>query len=132
MKIVPLSVSSSVSTSPLAPLDPQMHPSSASLGPLSAVNTPVPDMAGLSFHDAKSWQVAKEFEALMLGEMVTAMFKGMPEDGMFSGGFGESISRDLMGQNLGVALSESGGLGIAEAVYADIAALYSVNAGKEV
>ncbi|GAK32336.1 hypothetical protein JCM17846_10060 [Iodidimonas nitroreducens] len=74
--------------------------------------------------DEKAWGVAKDFEALMMGQMVEQMFSGLDQDGFFSGGYGEKMARGMLSEPLGKALSSSGTLGIAEAIYRDISGIY--------
>jgi hypothetical protein len=70
------------------------------------------------------WKAAKEFEALMLSEMFTHMFSGIKSDGLFGGGHAEETYRTFLMQSYGESVAENGGIGLAEAVYRDIARTY--------
>lgn len=61
-------------------------------------------------------RAAEEFEALFLAEMLAPIFETMETDGPFGGGSAERIYRSLMVQEYGKALTQSGGVGIADAV----------------
>lgn len=61
-------------------------------------------------------KTAQEFESMMLGEMLTPMFKGLDTGGLFGGGQAEETWRGLMVQEYGAEISRSGGVGIADQV----------------
>ena len=69
---------------------------------------------------AKIEMVAKDFEAVFIAEMMKPMFSGIKVDGMFGGGKGEEIFRGMMIQEYGKMMSETGQLGIADAVKAEM------------
>jgi murein DD-endopeptidase MepM/ murein hydrolase activator NlpD len=62
-------------------------------------------------------QVAREFEALFLSQLLSVMREGMGEDGLFEGTTGQDIYTSMMDQALARALAERGGIGLAETVY---------------
>ena len=64
----------------------------------------------------KARQTAEEFEALFLSQMLAPIFETVETDGPFGGGSAERIYRSLMVQEYGKALTQSGGVGIADAV----------------
>lgn len=70
------------------------------------------------------WKAAQEFEALMLTQMFEAMFAGVKSEGLFGGGHAERTYRTFLMHSYGESVVESGGVGIAEAVYRDIAQAY--------
>lgn len=65
-------------------------------------------------------QVAQEFEALFLSEMLKPVFESTDTEGLFGGGEGEKIFRSMMVQEYGKAIAKSGGVGIAAAVQSEI------------
>jgi Rod binding domain-containing protein len=69
---------------------------------------------------------AQEFEAFFLAQVLDQMFAGIATDGRFGGGSAEGVYRDLLNQEYGKVLSRSGGLGVADAVYAEILKLQEV------
>ncbi len=74
-------------------------------------------------------QAAEDFEALFLAQMLQPMFKGLEADALFGGGPGEDVYKSMLVQEYGKAISRAGGVGIADAVQAEILKLQEV-AGK--
>ena len=70
--------------------------------------------------NSPAYKAAKEFESVFLGQMVAQMYSGTEAKGPFSGGFAEETYRSLLNQELGRQMSAGGGVGIADAVYAEI------------
>jgi Rod binding domain-containing protein len=86
------------STKPLSPL------------PAAAVTTPAPiDRSSRAYK-----------EAVFLSQMVQQMNIGLKSDGAFGGGFAEQTYRSLMYQEVGRQMAQTGGVGIADAVYQEI------------
>ncbi len=65
-------------------------------------------------------QVAEDFEALFLSQMLQHMFAGIETDGPFGGGHAETIYRSLLANEYGKLVSRTGGVGIADAVQREI------------
>ena len=63
---------------------------------------------------------AVEFEQVFIAQMLEQMFAGVPTDGIFGGGNGESIFRSLLNNEYATLISRSGGVGIADAVHREI------------
>ncbi|MEE8271054.1 MAG: rod-binding protein [Alphaproteobacteria bacterium] len=63
---------------------------------------------------------ADEFEAVFLAQMLSHMFAGIDTDGPFGGGHAEQIFRSMMVNEYGRIAAQSGGLGIADQVMAEI------------
>ena len=63
---------------------------------------------------------AVEFEQVFIAQMLEQMFAGVPTDGIFGGGNGESIFRSLLNNEYAKLIGRSGGVGIADAVYREI------------
>ncbi|MGN7438114.1 MAG: rod-binding protein [Alcanivorax sp.] len=57
-------------------------------------------------------QVAREFEAVFISEMVKPMFEGIEADDMFGGGKGEEIFRGMMIQEYGKNVADRDATGI--------------------
>lgn len=72
-----------------------------------------------------SERVARDFEAMIVGQMLESMFKGLDTGGTFGGGQGERTWRSFMLQEYGKAIADSGTLGIGRMVQADVARLYA-------
>jgi Rod binding domain-containing protein len=73
--------------------------------------------------------VAKQFEAMMVGQMLESVFAGINTGGTFGGGQSERTWRSFMLQEYGTAIAEAGTLGIARMVHADIARMYGEQVG---
>ncbi len=63
---------------------------------------------------------AVEFEQFFIAQMLEHMFAGIPTDGPFGGGNGESIFRSLLNNEYARNISRAGGVGIADAVLKEI------------
>ncbi|MEW5703007.1 MAG: rod-binding protein [Pseudomonadota bacterium] len=72
-------------------------------------------------------QVAEEFEALFLAQMLTPMFANIQTDGPFGGGFSETIYQSMLTEQYGKVMAKRGGVGVADAVMAEILKLQEVN-----
>ena len=67
--------------------------------------------------DPALWEVSLKFEAMLMQQMLTAMRKTVPTDGLLSSGFANDMYSSMFDQAIVEAGSKSGGLGIAENVY---------------
>jgi flagellar protein FlgJ len=65
-------------------------------------------------------KAARDFEGWMVGQMLQPMFKSVKTNGMFGGGYAEDTFRDLLVDEYGKKVAESGGLGIAAMVRREI------------
>ncbi len=65
-------------------------------------------------------EVAEDFEAFFLSQMLEHMFSGIRTDGPFGGGNAESIYRSLINDEFGKLISRTGGVGIADSVRREI------------
>jgi len=63
---------------------------------------------------------AKEFEAVFVNQMLESMWAGVGTNGTFLGGHGEAVTRSLLNAEYGKAIAASGGIGIADAVRAEL------------
>ena len=61
-------------------------------------------------------EVAKDFEAMFVTEMMKPMFEQIKPDATFGGGKGEEIFQGMMLQEYGKMMAETGQLGIADSV----------------
>lgn len=77
-------------------------------------------------------KVAKEFEAMIVGQLMESMFAGMRESPLFGGGGpAEKPWRSMMLQEYGKAIAESGGLGIGRMTHDEIARLYAAQGAAQ-
>lgn len=60
---------------------------------------------------------AKKFEAMIIGVMLEPMFAGIKTDGPFGGGSSENVFKSLLIHEYAKSISNSGGIGVADAVY---------------
>ena len=72
---------------------------------------------------------AQEFEAFFLSQILNTMFKGIETDGMFGGGHGEEVFRELQFQEYGKVIAKSGGIGIADAIVRQMLSVQEVPGG---
>jgi len=76
--------------------------------------------------DAKIDNTAKEFEAVLLAELMAPMFETVKESPLFGGdGAGAEAWRGMLHQEYAKAVAERGGVGIADAVKAELIRLQS-------
>ena len=61
-------------------------------------------------------KVAKDFEAVFISQMLQPMFQDLGAEAPFGGGHGEDVWRSLQVQEYGKAISDAGGIGIADKV----------------
>ena len=62
-------------------------------------------------------KACSEFETIFIESMIKAMRKTVPEDGLFSGGFGEEIFQEMFDQEIARQMADCKGLGIANTLY---------------
>ncbi len=65
-------------------------------------------------------EVAKDFEAMFVSEMMKPMFEGIKPDQTFGGGKTEEVFQGILLQEYGKLMAETGQLGIAEHVKAEL------------
>ena len=79
-----------------------------------------PVLTGAAKTAAQADKAAKEFEAVFIGQMVSAMFEGVKSDGPFGGGYGETVFRSLMIEQYSKTIADQGGFGLADQVKREI------------
>lgn len=60
--------------------------------------------------------VAKDFEAVFMAQMIKPMWEGIETDGMFGGGHGENVMRDMLMQEYGKAMVQGGNFGLSDSI----------------
>jgi Rod binding domain-containing protein len=65
-------------------------------------------------------RAAEEFEAIFLAQMMAPMFEGLDTDGLGGGGIGEEIFRPMLVERYAAALSQAGGVGVADAIVREL------------
>lgn len=76
-------------------------------------------------------QSARDFEAMFVTEMMRPMFDGLETGGMFGGGKTEEVFRGMMIEEYGKMMAESGQIGIADFVKAEMIAMQEKASGMK-
>lgn len=63
---------------------------------------------------------AKDLEAVLISTMIEPMFPEGKESGIYGGGHGSGIYRQMMIDEYGKTMSRSGGLGLAKSITKDL------------
>ena len=95
---------------PISGIGPKQIPLPAAKEPQAGMKAPQVS------EEQKLRKVAKDFEAIFMGQLVQVMGKTLPEGSMASGGMANMMFDRVMGE----ALSEGGGIGLAEIIYRDL------------
>lgn len=61
-------------------------------------------------------KAAKQFEGVMVSQMLGGMFEGISTDGMFGGGQGEQMFRSLLMDEYSKEITKKGGFGLSDAI----------------
>jgi Rod binding domain-containing protein len=70
--------------------------------------------------DAEFDKAAKEFVSMFISEMLSHMFSTTEVDPMFGGGQSEEIWRDMMVEEYSKNIAASGGIGLSDAIKAQM------------
>jgi Rod binding domain-containing protein len=85
---------------------------------------PAPD-AGDAAAAAELRRVAEEFESIFLAQMLAPMFAGLDTEGLGGGGLGEEMFRPMLIEQYAAAISQAGGIGLADSVVREFMRLQS-------
>jgi Rod binding domain-containing protein len=77
--------------------------------------------------NAKAVKAAKDFEAVLVTQMLGEMFSGVQTDGMFGGGQGEEMFRSLMLDQYGKNIVQQGGFGFADSIQRELVKIQEAN-----
>jgi len=69
---------------------------------------------------AQARETAETFEAMFLSTMLSSMKMGIDPDSVMGGGHGEAAYQSMVSEQYGKAMTEMGGIGIADAIYKEI------------
>jgi flagellar protein FlgJ len=86
--------------------------------PLPFSTTPQPRQDDPAMAEAR--RAAEEFESVFLAQMLAPMFEGLQTDGLGGGGMGEEIFRPMLIERYAQALSQSGGVGLADSIVSEL------------
>lgn len=67
--------------------------------------------------EAKLQKTCRDFESVLIKQMLTVMRESVPKDGLFSGGSAEDIFRSLQDDELSKSLVDNGGFGFGDMLY---------------
>lgn len=67
-------------------------------------------------NDPELERVAREFEGIVLAELLAPIFETMDADGLGGGGMGEKMFRPMLVQHYAEAIARSGGVGFAQSI----------------
>ena len=83
---------------------------------------------GLGFETEieKARQTAIDFEAFFLGQMLQPMFANINPEPPFGGGHAEKIWRSMLVDEIGKAVANTGGIGIADSIQREILKMQEV------
>lgn len=71
----------------------------------------------------KAWAAAQDFESFFVRQMLEQLSADIKTDGPFGGGHAEKIYRSMMNGEYAKAITQNGGIGLADTVYREIMAL---------
>ena len=86
---------------------------------IRASRSTTPDVSAATTRE-KAEEIAKEFEALFIQEMLAPVFDQIETDGPFGGGQAEAAFRPMLLEEYARNISEAGGIGVSEAVLSEI------------
>lgn len=67
--------------------------------------------------EAQLEKACKDFEAIILNQMFSAMRKTVPEGGLFEKSFGEKIYQSMLDEELSKKIAHSKGMGLGELLF---------------
>ena len=78
-----------------------------------------PSSKGQSVIDRSSrlYETCVEFEAIFLKQMLNAMRKTVPRDGLLDGGMAQDVFEDMLYDEYSKSMARSAGFGLADTVY---------------
>lgn len=94
--------------------------------PLPQAQAPIASLASngaasaKALRDSKAQKVAEDYESFFITMYLESMFQGVETEGLFGGGQAEKVYRSMLNQEVGKAIANNGGLGIADSVMREI------------
>lgn len=71
--------------------------------------------------DPRLWQVSQKFEAIFVQQMLDEMHRAVPHGGITPNGFAEQVHTSMFDQAVAGTISKNTNLGIASAIYRQLA-----------
>ena len=84
---------------------------------------PAVQPASAKGRDAKLWKVSRQFEAIFVQQMLDEMHRSVPHSGFLPNGFAEQVHSSMFDQAVASTISKNADLGIASAIYRQLAQL---------
>lgn len=88
-------------------------PGISSASELQAIRKPLPSTKNPE-------EAAKQFEAMLLKQMIDSMWSTVPKNGVLSSSNEEGMYRDMLNEALASSISEGRGIGIKEVILRDM------------
>tara|TARA_B110000438_G_C15234389_1_gene402808 strand:+ start:127 stop:447 length:321 start_codon:yes stop_codon:yes gene_type:complete len=85
-----------------------------------------PPTPGKFDNNEKIREVAENFEAFFLGQMLQPMFSSVEPAEPFGGGHAEKIWKSLMVDEVGKSMAKNGGIGISDMIQRDLLKMQEV------
>lgn len=85
-----------------------------------------PTKVGAAADPEATKKAAKQFEAMVVGQMMQQMFSQLKTDGLFGGGHGEEMFRSLLVNEYANEIAAGPGLGLSQAVERQLLKLQEV------
>jgi Rod binding domain-containing protein len=85
-----------------------------------------PPTHGKLDNNQKTREVAENFEAFFLGQMLQPMFSSIEPAKPFGGGHAEKIWKSFMVDEVGKSMAKNGGIGIADMIQRDLLKMQEV------
>lgn len=73
-------------------------------------------------------KTAKDFEAMVIGELITPMFEALDTEGLGGGGAGEKMFRPMLVREYAKSLVATGGIGIADDIAREMIRMQTMGA----
>lgn len=75
-------------------------------------------------------KTAQDFEAMVIGELITPMFEALDSDGLGGGGAGEKMFRPMLVREYAKSLVATGGIGLADDIAREMIRMQTMGAAN--
>ena len=101
---------------PISQIEESNHPKSEIRNPKSIYLKNMTQAADKA-DEARLEKACKDFEAIILNQMLSAMRKTVPEGGLFEKSFSENIYQSMMDEELSKKIAHGKGMGLGEMLF---------------
>lgn len=98
---------------------------------LQAVDTMKEKQIKTSAENEKLEGACKDFEAILLNQLLTAMRKTIPEGGLFEKSYGEKIYQSMFDEEMTKQMAHGKGMGFAKLLYQQLSSKTDQTGGEE-